>query len=310
MLFCTHAGSDRRVCAVSVEAGAGVGRCALSVRPAWDLAVRFASRFCVTVVIEALVAGAYPRRGASAVAAVEFADRLADVFGAGHEAVTVIATAALGRHADPHPAGFAADRLADARVRRSVAAVACANLRRRARAKDATRAAPRRAGEVRIELVLLVTVRAVADVGRCAVTVRARTFAYGLALVHGVVVRFSVTRPARANVRLGAESVVPLALVGADRQASDAVRAHPVALVAIANIRLDADPVDAAVRAHRLAICAVRSLVSGVAPAQVRFYADSLLARYRTMWLALCTDLPVAFAAHGRRNVYGAILQM
>lgn len=154
--------------------------------------MRFARSLCIgtAVINEALVAGAYSGRGARTIVAIEFADRFAVVFRIGGESVAILATAALGCHADSHLAGLGANRLAEARVDRLVIDVACANLWRRARAGNATLAAIGQAGEIRVELVMLVTFRALAYVRRYTVTVCARTFADRLA---HVVAGFSVT---------------------------------------------------------------------------------------------------------------------
>lgn len=147
------------------------------MRSAGDVAKRFAHCFCTIVIKEALVAGAYSGRGARTVVAVELADRLANVFGVGDESITVVAAAAFGRHANSHLAGLAANRFADARVYCFVTVVTSASLRRRARAVNATLTALRPADKVRIELVFLVTVRALTNVRRYTVTVRALAFA-------------------------------------------------------------------------------------------------------------------------------------
>lgn len=101
-------------------------------------------------------------------------------------------------------------------------------------------------------------------------------------------------------MRLGAESAVTLALFVADGKTSDSVCAHPVALVAAANVGLDTRAVDTAVRAYWLAFCVDfchRLLVALIAYAHVRSYAVSFLAGRMANRLAVFTDFLKVLAA-------------
>lgn len=112
-------------------------------------------------------------------------------------------------------------------------------------------------------------------------------------------------------MRLGTESVVALAFFVADGKTSDPVRAHPVVLVAFANIRFDTCAVNAAVRAYRLALCAFcafHDLVSHIALACIWSYAGSLFTRRRTIWHAEQAGFPIALAALLFYRVYSMIL--
>lgn len=167
--------------------------------------------------------------------------------------VAFVAAAAFGRYARSHLAGFAADRLADARVRRFITVVAGARSRRRASPENAWLLTFGFADEALV-LVRLVAVRAHADVWGRAMTIGARAIADGLARERrGIVAGPPVTETARAHIRLGAVSVIPLAFRVADRPAGESVRVHPVALIATANVGIDAGAVDTTVRAFRYA---------------------------------------------------------
>lgn len=167
--------------------------------------------------------------------------------------VALVAAAAIGRYARSHLAGLAADRLADARIHRFITVVAGARPRRRARPENARLLAFGLASEALV-LVRLVAVRAHADIRSRAMAIGARAIANGLAHERrGIIVGSPVTGTTRAHVRLGAVSVIPLAFRVADGPAGKSVRVHPVALVATANIRIDAGAVDATIRAFRYA---------------------------------------------------------
>lgn len=66
-----------------------------------------------------------------------------------------------------------------------------------------------------------------------------------------IVPRFLVTGKTRADIRFGAVPVVLLTFFVANGTTSESVGIHPVILVTIANVRLDAYAVDAALCAHR-----------------------------------------------------------
>lgn len=165
--------------------------------------------------------------------------------------VALVASAALRRHARTILAGLAADRLAHARVRRFITVIAGARSRRCARPENARLVALGFADEW---LVYLIAGLAHAHVRGCAMAVAARAFADGLAREwRGIVASLPVTGPARAHVRLGAVSVILLAFRVADGPAGVSVRIQPIALVATANLGIDAGAVDATVRAFRYA---------------------------------------------------------
>lgn len=247
--------------------------------------MRFANSSLI-IINETLVADANSKRGARAVATVRLTDRFAYVFRTSiTKFITVVTTASLWCDASAHFAWFTTDWFANARVHRCVTVVTGTHLRCYARAENAGLVAFRgENADKAIELVHLVTIQTFANIRRNAVAVYARAITNRLARERGgVVFDYLVTGTARADMRFVAISVATFAFLVADRTTSESVRIHPIVLVTATYVRFDARAVDATIRALRytcfLVVRVVRSAISYVTCANVRFQAVSLLAR-------------------------------